>query len=165
MLPSAFPLLSRRTGLVSHFLRVFVERLGPGELWREFREGWVCRLATDSDLPPFSLEEWEYASEEKEQTDVAVSEAVKAGCQPGSKLHPQEARTQGRMSRPVADSSQGNPLWRVTSWHSIFNVQGTAPGAMDTGGDRRQKIKILIKNYQPITMSGSTCEVVYSKDI
>lgn len=86
--PSAFPLLSRRTGLVSHFLRVLVERLGPGELWMEFREGWDCRLATDSDLPPFSLEEWEYASEEKEQTDMAMSEAVKGGGWPGSKTTP-----------------------------------------------------------------------------
>lgn len=31
--PSAFPELSRRTGLVSHFLSVFPGRLGPGELW------------------------------------------------------------------------------------------------------------------------------------
>lgn len=30
--PSALPLLSRRTGLVSHFRSVFPGRLGPGEL-------------------------------------------------------------------------------------------------------------------------------------
>lgn len=45
-------------------------------------------MATDSDLPPFSLEEWEYASEEKEQTDIAMSEAVKGGSRPGSKTTP-----------------------------------------------------------------------------
>lgn len=54
MLLSALPLLSRRTGLVSHFFRVLVERLGPGELEMEFREDCGCRLATDSVLPPFS---------------------------------------------------------------------------------------------------------------
>lgn len=31
--PSALPLLSRRTGLVSHLRRVLPGRLGPGELW------------------------------------------------------------------------------------------------------------------------------------
>lgn len=31
--PSALPELSRRTGLVSHFLNVFPGRFGPGELW------------------------------------------------------------------------------------------------------------------------------------
>lgn len=46
------PWLRRRTGLVSHFLSVFPERLGPGELdCREPREGCGCRLATDSVLP------------------------------------------------------------------------------------------------------------------
>lgn len=34
------PWLRRRTGLVSHFLRVFPERLGPGELdCSELRDG------------------------------------------------------------------------------------------------------------------------------
>lgn len=33
MWPSALPELSRRTGLVNHFLKVFPGRLGPGELW------------------------------------------------------------------------------------------------------------------------------------
>jgi hypothetical protein len=107
MFPSAFPLLSRRTGLVSHFLRVLVERLGPGELWMEFREDWVCRLATDSDLPPFSLEEWEYASEEEEQTDTATLEKVDLGLR---QLHPEETRTQGRRSRS-RDSSKSGYYW------------------------------------------------------
>src|SRR3712207_719057 len=31
--PSALPLLSRRTGLVSHLRSVLPGRLGPGELW------------------------------------------------------------------------------------------------------------------------------------
>lgn len=31
--PSALPELSRRTGLVSHFLKVLPGRFGPGELW------------------------------------------------------------------------------------------------------------------------------------
>lgn len=31
--PSALPELNRRTGLVSHFRKVFPGRLGPGELW------------------------------------------------------------------------------------------------------------------------------------
>lgn len=110
MFPSAFPLLSRRTGLVSHFLRVLVERLGPGELWMEFREGWACRLATDSDLPPFSLEEWEYASEENGQTQPCQRwwrQATNLGVR---QLHPQEARTQGRTSRPAVDPTPENPL-------------------------------------------------------
>lgn len=68
MLLSAFPLFSRRTGLVSHFFSVLVERLGPGELWIELRDGWGCKLATESDLPPFSLEETEYASARKQCT-------------------------------------------------------------------------------------------------
>lgn len=46
------PWLRRRTGLVSHFLRVFPERLGPGELeCRELSEGCGCRFATDSVFP------------------------------------------------------------------------------------------------------------------
>lgn len=46
------PWLRRRTGLVSHFLNVFPERLGPGELeCRELREGCGCRFATDSVFP------------------------------------------------------------------------------------------------------------------
>lgn len=65
MLLSVFPLFSRRTGLVNHFFSVFVERLGPGELWMELRDGWGCKLATESDLPPLSLEETEYASGRK----------------------------------------------------------------------------------------------------
>jgi len=39
MLLSAFPLFSRRTGLVNHFFSVLVERLGPGELWMELSDG------------------------------------------------------------------------------------------------------------------------------
>lgn len=39
--PSAFPLLRRLTGLVSHFLRVLPGRFGPGELWVVLTEwGW-----------------------------------------------------------------------------------------------------------------------------
>lgn len=46
------PWLRRRTGLVSHFLRVFPERLGPGELdCSELRDGCGWRLATDSVFP------------------------------------------------------------------------------------------------------------------
>lgn len=66
---SAFPLFSRRTGLVSHFFSVFVERFGPGELWIELRDDWGCKLATDSDFPPFSPEETEYASEGNKTDD------------------------------------------------------------------------------------------------
>lgn len=44
--PSALPLLSRRTGLVSHFRSVFPGRLGPGELWAPSMCG--CREATDA---------------------------------------------------------------------------------------------------------------------
>jgi len=66
MLLSAFPLFSRRTGLVNHFFSVLVERLGPGELWMELSDGWGCKLATESDLPPLSLEEAEYASGRKQ---------------------------------------------------------------------------------------------------
>lgn len=59
MLLSAFPLFNRRTGLVSHFFSVLVERFGPGELWMELMDEWGCKLATDSDFPPFSLEDAE----------------------------------------------------------------------------------------------------------
>lgn len=38
--PSAFPLLRRLTGLVSHFLKVFPGRLGPGELCAPIMWGW-----------------------------------------------------------------------------------------------------------------------------
>lgn len=38
--PSAFPLLRRLTGLVSHFLKVLPGRLGPGELWAPIMWGW-----------------------------------------------------------------------------------------------------------------------------
>lgn len=38
--PSAFPLLRRLTGLVSHFLRVLPGRLGPGELCAPIMWGW-----------------------------------------------------------------------------------------------------------------------------
>lgn len=44
--PSAFPLLSRRTGLVSHLRSVFPGRLGPGELWAPIM--WGCREATEA---------------------------------------------------------------------------------------------------------------------
>lgn len=45
--PSALPELSRRTGLVSHFLNVFPGRLGPGELWGPsvwLEPGWRASL-------------------------------------------------------------------------------------------------------------------------
>lgn len=67
MLLSVFPLFRRRTGLVNHFFKVLVERLGPGELWIELRDGWGCKLATESDLPPLSLEDTEYASGRKQR--------------------------------------------------------------------------------------------------
>lgn len=38
--PSAFPLLRRLTGLVSHFLKVLPGRLGPGELCAPIIWGW-----------------------------------------------------------------------------------------------------------------------------
>lgn len=38
--PSAFPLLRRLTGLVSHFLKVLPGRLGPGELCAPIMWGW-----------------------------------------------------------------------------------------------------------------------------
>lgn len=44
--PSALPLLSRRTGLVSHLRRVLPGRLGPGELWAPIMWGW--REATEA---------------------------------------------------------------------------------------------------------------------
>lgn len=44
--PSALPLLSRRTGLVSHLRSVFPGRLGPGELWAPIMWGW--REATEA---------------------------------------------------------------------------------------------------------------------
>ncbi|TNN51043.1 hypothetical protein EYF80_038773 [Liparis tanakae] len=49
---SQLPWLSRRTGLVSHFLSVFPERFGPGELdCSEPSDGCGCRLVTDSVFP------------------------------------------------------------------------------------------------------------------
>lgn len=44
--PSALPLLSRRTGLVSHFRKVLPGRLGPGELCVPIMWGW--RDATEA---------------------------------------------------------------------------------------------------------------------
>jgi len=60
------PMLSLRTGFVSHFFSVLTERLEPGELGAELPDAWGGRDATEVEMLP-SLPAAEYESEEKRQ--------------------------------------------------------------------------------------------------
>lgn len=68
--PSALPELSRRTGLVSHFLSVFPGRLGPGELWgpRVWLEPGCRASLLDTDKVSEWIEEREWSASSVTQT-------------------------------------------------------------------------------------------------
>lgn len=67
--PSALPELSRRTGLVSHFLSVFPGRLGPGELWGP--SVWLEPGCRASLLDTDKVSEW---TEERERSTSSVTQ-------------------------------------------------------------------------------------------
>lgn len=112
---SVLPLLRRRTGLVNHFFRVLVERLGPGELWMELRDGWGCKLATESDLPPLSLEETEYASARKRRRWDFIPELL---CSRGT--HSSEREDTACLGERVCD------LWTLCKLYCTAE-RGTCP--------------------------------------